>query len=41
MTDLNTQDAALVVFNSSRAFYGLPAVAEIPAPRPDLTVVPS
>lgn len=34
-------DAALESFNAARASYGLPPVAEIPKPRPHLTVVPS
>lgn len=33
------QDAALLSFNAARASYGLPPVAEIPKPRPNLTVV--
>lgn len=30
-SDVATPDAALTVFNASRAFYGLPPVAEIPS----------
>lgn len=41
MENNQNTDAALASFNAARASHGLPPVAEIPKPGPQLTVVPS